>query len=36
MTENADGNSVGACDLLLPNIGEIAGGSQREERTLKI
>lgn len=31
MKQNADGNTVGACDLLLPNIGEIAGGSQRED-----
>ncbi|MGL5591429.1 MAG: asparagine--tRNA ligase [Mycoplasmoidaceae bacterium] len=31
MKQNIDGNTVAACDLLFPNIGEIAGGSQRED-----
>jgi asparaginyl-tRNA synthetase len=29
---NEDGKTVAACDLLVPGIGEIVGGSQREER----
>ena len=32
MRANADGNTVAAMDLLLPRVGEIIGGSQREER----
>ncbi|HPR23584.1 MAG TPA: asparagine--tRNA ligase [Bacillota bacterium] len=37
MRQNDDGKTVAACDLLVPEIGEIIGGSQREERydTLK-
>lgn len=32
MRLNDDGKTVAACDLLAPGIGEIIGGSQREER----
>jgi asparaginyl-tRNA synthetase len=32
MRLNDDGQTVGAMDVLVPNIGEIIGGSQREER----
>ena len=32
MRENDDGKTVAAFDLLVPKIGEIIGGSQREER----
>ncbi|MDH3775496.1 MAG: asparagine--tRNA ligase [Desulfobulbaceae bacterium] len=32
MRVNADGKTVAAMDLLLPGLGEIIGGSQREER----
>lgn len=32
MRQNDDGKTVGAVDLLVPGIGEIIGGSQREER----
>lgn len=32
MRQNADGRTVAAMDLLVPGIGELAGGSQREER----
>jgi asparaginyl-tRNA synthetase len=32
MRENDDGKTVGAMDVLFPGIGEIIGGSQREER----
>ena len=32
MRQNDDGKTVAACDLLVPEIGEIIGGSQREER----
>jgi asparaginyl-tRNA synthetase len=32
MRENDDGRTVAAMDILLPTIGEIVGGSQREER----
>ena len=32
MRVNDDGNTVGAMDVLVPKIGEIIGGSQREER----
>ena len=32
MRRNDDGKTVAACDLLVPGIGELTGGSQREER----
>lgn len=32
MRANADGKTVAAMDILVPKIGEIIGGSQREER----
>ncbi len=32
MRQNDDGKTVAAMDLLVPRIGEIVGGSQREER----
>jgi asparaginyl-tRNA synthetase len=32
MRQNDDGRTVAAMDLLVPKIGEIIGGSQREER----
>ena len=32
MKQNPDGKTVRATDLLVPGIGEIIGGSQREER----
>ena len=32
MRENDDGKTVAACDLLVPQVGELVGGSQREER----
>jgi asparaginyl-tRNA synthetase len=32
MRENNDGNTVAAMDFLVPRLGEIIGGSQREER----
>lgn len=32
MRMNEDGKTVGAMDILFPGIGEIVGGSQREER----
>lgn len=32
MRSNDDGNTVAATDLLMPGIGELIGGSQREER----
>ena len=32
MRQNDDGKTVAACDMLVPGIGEIIGGSQREER----
>ena len=32
MRMNDDGKTVAACDCLVPQIGEIVGGSQREER----
>jgi len=32
MRQNADGKTVGAMDILVPGIGELVGGSEREER----
>ena len=32
MRQNDDGKTVAACDCLVPGIGELLGGSQREER----
>lgn len=32
MRVNEDGKTVAACDLLVPGVGELVGGSQREER----
>ena len=32
MRQNGDGKTVAAMDLLVPRIGELIGGSQREER----
>ncbi len=32
MRLNDDGKTVAACDLLVPQVGELVGGSQREER----
>ncbi|MFR7479391.1 MAG: amino acid--tRNA ligase-related protein, partial [Acutalibacteraceae bacterium] len=32
MRQNDDGKTVAAVDMLVPGIGEIIGGSQREER----
>lgn len=32
MRDNDDGKTVAATDLIVPNIGELIGGSQREER----
>jgi len=36
MRQNEDGKTVAAMDVLFPGIGEIIGGSQREERYEKI
>ncbi len=36
MKQNADGKTVAASDLLVPGIGEIIGGSQREENYDKL
>ena len=36
MRRNDDGKTVAAADLLVPGIGEIVGGSQREERLDKL
>jgi len=36
MWQNEDGKTVRAMDVLFPKIGEIIGGSQREERYDKI
>ena len=36
MRENEDKKTVAAMDLLVPGIGEIIGGSQREERVEKL
>jgi asparaginyl-tRNA synthetase len=32
MRQNDDGKTVAAMDVLFPGVGEIVGGSQREER----
>ncbi len=32
MRQNDDGETVAAMDLLLPHVGELVGGSQREDR----
>ena len=32
MRDNDDGKTVAACELLVPGIGELVGGSQREKR----
>ncbi|MBQ2676721.1 MAG: asparagine--tRNA ligase, partial [Clostridia bacterium] len=36
MRQNDDGKTVAAMDLLVPGVGEIIGGSQREERMDKL
>ena len=36
MRQNEDGKTVAAMDILAPGIGEIVGGSQREERLYKL
>ncbi len=36
MRQNEDGKTVAAMDILAPGIGEIVGGSQREERMDKL
>ena len=36
MKQNADGKTVRAMDVLFPKIGEIIGGSQREESLEKL
>ena len=36
MRANEDGTTVAAMDILAPGIGEIVGGSQREERLDKL
>ncbi|MBK6861980.1 MAG: asparagine--tRNA ligase [Saprospiraceae bacterium] len=36
MRQNEDGKTVAAMDILFPGIGEIVGGSQREERLEKL
>jgi asparaginyl-tRNA synthetase len=36
MRMNDDGKTVAAMDILFPGIGEIIGGSQREERLEKL
>ena len=36
MRQNDDGKTVAAMDILFPGIGEIVGGSQREERLDKL
>ena len=36
MRQNDDGKTVAAVDLLVPGIGELCGGSQREERLEKL
>ena len=36
MKQNEDGKTVAAVDLLVPGIGELIGGSQREENYEKL
>jgi asparaginyl-tRNA synthetase len=36
MRQNEDGKTVAAMDILVPGIGELVGGSQREERLEKL
>ena len=36
MRSNDDGKTVAAMDVLFPTVGEIIGGSQREERYDKL
>jgi asparaginyl-tRNA synthetase len=36
MRQNDDGKTVAAMDLLVPGVGELIGGSQREERYEKL
>lgn len=36
MRENEDGKTVAAMDILVPGVGELVGGSQREERLAKL
>ena len=36
MRSNQDGRTVAALDVLFPGIGEVIGGSQREERLDKL
>lgn len=36
MKQNDDGKTVRACDLLMPGIGEVTGGSQREDNLQKL
>ena len=36
MLQNEDGKTVSACDLLVPGIGELVGGSAREYRYEKL
>ena len=36
MRQNDDGKTVAAVDMLVPGIGELIGGSQREERLDKL
>ncbi len=36
MKQNEDGKTVRAMDVLFPNIGEIIGGSEREENYDKL
>ena len=36
MLQNEDGKTVSACDLLVPGIGELVGGSAREYRYDKL
>ena len=36
MKQNPDGKTVRACDLVVPGIGELCGGSQREENYQKL
>lgn len=36
MKQNADNKTVAACDLLVPGVGELIGGSQREDDYQKL